>query len=80
MERKASHTKYEAKRNTNGVEEIIHRFYEDDNNSRCAAGKKECITRNKIKKQKRYLLDSLKNLHHKFLKTNSMTIGYSSFL
>jgi hypothetical protein len=30
-------------------------------------------------KQKRYLLDSLKNLHQKFLKTNSMTIGYSSF-
>ncbi|KAF9422926.1 hypothetical protein HW555_001469 [Spodoptera exigua] len=72
-------TKYEAKRNRKGVEKIIQRFYEDDNNSRCAAGKKECITRNKIKKQKRYLLDSLKNLHQKFLKTNLMTVGYAEF-
>ncbi|GBP09951.1 hypothetical protein EVAR_92484_1 [Eumeta japonica] len=38
-------TKYEAKQNKKRVEEIIHQFYEDDNNSRCAAGKKECITR-----------------------------------
>ncbi|CAH1999971.1 unnamed protein product [Acanthoscelides obtectus] len=61
------------------VEEIIHKFYEDDNNSRCAAGKKECITREKIKKQKRYLLDSLKNLHQKFYNTSLMKIGYNYF-
>ncbi|GBP89159.1 hypothetical protein EVAR_70201_1 [Eumeta japonica] len=35
-------TKYEAKQNKKRVEEIIHQFYEDDNNSRC--GRKECIT------------------------------------
>lgn len=63
----------------NGVVQMIHRFYEDDSNSRTAAGKKECITRNSIKKQKRYLLDSLKNLHKKFLQTNTLTIGYSLF-
>ncbi|KAI8422982.1 hypothetical protein MSG28_014072 [Choristoneura fumiferana] len=67
------------KDNKKGVIAIIHKFYEDDSNSRCAAGKKECITRNNIKKQKRYMLDSLKNLHQKFLSTNSMTIGYSLF-
>ena len=38
-------TKYEAKRHKKEIEKIIQRFYEDDNNSRCAAGKKECITR-----------------------------------
>lgn len=72
-------TKYEAKRKRKRVEDIIHKFYEDDNNSRCAAGKKECITRKKLKKQKRYLLDSLKNLHQKFLNTSLMKIGYNSF-
>ncbi|GBP27606.1 hypothetical protein EVAR_102858_1 [Eumeta japonica] len=72
-------TKYEAKQNKKRVEEIIHQFYEDDNNSRCAAGKKECITRKKNKKQKRYLLDSLKNLHQKFLNTSLVKIGYDSF-
>ncbi|GBP76231.1 40S ribosomal protein S3 [Eumeta japonica] len=72
-------TKYEAKQNKKRVEEIIHQFYEDDNNSRCAAGKKECITHKKNKKQKRYLLDSLKNLHQKFLNTSLVKIGYDSF-
>lgn len=61
------------------VVQIVHRFYEDDSNSRAAAGKKECITRNKNKKQKRYLLDSLKNLHQKFLQTKTLAIGYSLF-
>nr|CAI5845432.1 unnamed protein product [Callosobruchus analis] len=28
---------------------IIHKFYEDDSNSRCAAEKKECITRCSVK-------------------------------
>lgn len=61
------------------IVEMVHRFYEDDSISRAAAGKKECITRNKIKKQKRYLLDSLKNIHQKFLQTKTLTIGYSLF-
>lgn len=72
-------TKSTKKDNRNRMIAITHEFYEDDSNSRCAAGKKECITRNNIKKQKRYLLDSLKNLHRKFLSTNSMIIGYSLF-
>ncbi|KAK9877666.1 hypothetical protein WA026_019337 [Henosepilachna vigintioctopunctata] len=72
-------TKYEAKQNKKRVEEIIHQFYEDDNNSRCAAGKKECITRKKNKKQKRYLMDSLKNLHQKFLNTSLVKIGLREY-
>lgn len=45
----------------------------------CSPGKKECITKNKIKKQKRYLTDSLKQLHNKFLTCSSFTISYSAF-
>ncbi|XP_049876011.1 uncharacterized protein LOC126377838 [Pectinophora gossypiella] len=63
----------------NRVVQMVQRFYEDDSNSRAAAGKKECITRNRTKKQKRYLLDSLKNLHKKFLDTNALKIGYTLF-
>lgn len=74
-----NHTKPTKKGNKNRVMAIIHKFCEDDSNSRCAAGKKKCITRNNIKKQKRYMLDSLKNLHQKFLSTYSMIIGYSLF-
>lgn len=48
-------------------------------NSRQTAGKKEFVTRKQIKKQKRYLQDSMKNLHEKFLKTMPIKIGYSLF-
>ncbi|KAG5881806.1 hypothetical protein JTB14_004105 [Gonioctena quinquepunctata] len=52
---------------------------EDDSNSRQAAGKKEFVTRKQIKKQKRYLQDTMKNLHEKFLKTIPFKMGYSLF-
>ncbi|CAG9103840.1 unnamed protein product [Plutella xylostella] len=54
-------------------------FYEDDDNSRLCSGKKEFIVRNKTRKQKRYLNDSLLNLHKKFLKTTSLAISYPAF-
>ncbi|KAH9643208.1 hypothetical protein HF086_012870 [Spodoptera exigua] len=57
----------------------IEVFFEDDENSRLCSGKKECITRNKVRKQKRYISDTLVNLHEKFLKTSSYTISYSAF-
>lgn len=40
-------------------------FYDDDENNRICSGKKEFVVRNKIRKQKRYLSDSLRNLHKK---------------
>ncbi|CAK1592960.1 unnamed protein product [Parnassius mnemosyne] len=39
----------------------IHSFFEEDTNSRVAAGKKEFIKNRGLKKQKRYLTDNLKN-------------------
>lgn len=56
----------------------IHSFFEEDTNSRVAAGKKEFIKKKGVKKQKRYLNDNLKNLHEKFLK-EQCSVSYSSF-
>lgn len=58
----------------------IKLFFEDDDISRMTSGKKEFITRNKIKKQKRYLNDTLHNLHQKFtLRFPQHNISYSFF-
>lgn len=48
------------------IKQDILSFFERDDVSRITAGKKEIITRNQVQKQKRYLLDSLKNLHKLF--------------
>lgn len=46
--------------------QIIFEFYERDDNSRITTGKKQTVTRHKLKKQRRLLLDSMTNLHEKF--------------
>jgi len=56
----------------------VEQFFFEDINSRESAGKKR-ITRNKEKKQKRYLSDTIKNLHKKFSAEKGM-ISYSAFL
>nr|CAH7719872.1 unnamed protein product [Callosobruchus chinensis] len=56
----------------------VQNFYEDDSNSRMAAGKKEFITRKTVKKQKRYLLDTVLNLYKKFV-TGNLKISYQTF-
>nr|CAH7725040.1 unnamed protein product [Callosobruchus chinensis] len=57
---------------------LVETFLEDDKYSRLAAGKKEFIKWKKLKKQKRYRLDTLRNLHKKFVKTGT-AISYSMF-
>lgn len=61
------------------LQSLVEQFLEDDANSRIAAGKKEFISRGQIKMQKRYLLDSMKNLHKKFLKIVPFVISYTLF-
>lgn len=61
------------------IQGLVQKFFEDDSNSRQAAGKKEFVSRKQVKKQKRYLLDTMKNLHKKFLKTTPCVISYSLF-
>ena len=49
------------------VKRAVKDFFERDSSSRLTAGKKETITRNKQKKQKRLLNDTLKNLYKEFI-------------
>lgn len=60
-------------------QKMVEEFLEDDAFSRQAAGKKEYITRKSERKQKRYLLDTLRNLHLKFLKVTDFKMSYSLF-
>ena len=61
------------------INNIVINFLEEDCNSRLCPGKRDCITKKKIKKQKRYLLDTMKNLFRKFLKTKKIKISYTLF-
>ncbi|CAG5034023.1 unnamed protein product [Parnassius apollo] len=68
------------KQGNDSIQELIKSFYEDDINSRIGAGKKQYVKKFGIIKQKRYLLDSVKNLHKKFLEENpNILISYVTF-
>lgn len=56
----------------------IVNFFERDDISRITAGRKECVSRDKIRKQRRYLLDSMKNLH-KIFQAENTKVSYSYF-
>lgn len=59
----------------------ILQFYLRDDNSRSTSGKKETITRQKVKKQLHILTDSCKNLHNKYLCENGdKSVSYATFL
>nr|CAH7758958.1 unnamed protein product [Callosobruchus chinensis] len=58
---------------------VVRQFYENDDNSRIGAGKRECVTRKGVKKQKRYLLDTIADLYKKFKAESSITISYQTF-
>ena len=60
------------------MEKKVIDFYLEEVNSTTAPGKKETITKNKVKKQKKYLTDSLKNIHKKFVR-GGMKISYDAF-
>jgi hypothetical protein len=55
-------------------------FFTTDENSRLTAGKSQTVTRRKIKKQKRFLNDTMRNLHRRFLlESPDSRISYSLF-
>ena len=65
---------------SNTTKEKIKEFLERDNNSRATTGKKDIITRQKFKKQKRYLNDSLFRLYQSFKEEYpQVKISYSKF-
>ena len=51
---------------------IIRDFFERDDVSRLTAGVKQTITRLKVKKQKRIMNDSMKNLYKKFIEEQKL--------
>jgi len=57
----------------------VKTFFTRDDNSRITTGRKQTITKKKVKKQKRFLADTMKNLHKKFLTENTNNISYSLF-
>ena len=59
----------------------IKEFLERDDNTKIVPGKKDTITRCKIKKQKRYLTDMFVNLHSKYryVKETGSNMSYSLF-
>lgn len=60
------------------LKQDIRNFFERDDISRATSGKKEFITQKKERKQKRYLLDTMKNLH-KIFETEFCKVSYSYF-
>ncbi|CAH2094688.1 unnamed protein product [Euphydryas editha] len=67
-----------ANKSKNIMIDRIQAFFEEDANSKVAAGKREFINKTGEKKQKRYLNDNLKNLHGKFIK-EQFKVSYSMF-
>ncbi|KAJ8888973.1 hypothetical protein PR048_008467 [Dryococelus australis] len=52
------------------IREKVYKFFHDDENTTLSPGKKDVITRNKIRKQKRYLNTTMKELHERFAQQN----------
>lgn len=63
-------TKVSINNNTILLKKKIHKFFLRDDISRATAGKKETLTRNGNKLQKRFLLDTMKCLHKQFKAEN----------
>lgn len=62
------------------IKKLVEAFYEEDQVSRMCPGKNDTVTYRKIKKQKRYLNDSLKNIYNAFKVAHPrVTISYSAF-
>lgn len=66
--------------NTNEiVRKEVQSFYDSDEASCVVPGRKDYVTRDKICKQKRYLLNTLQKLHEKFCSKHTFAVSYSVF-
>ncbi|XP_013198947.1 uncharacterized protein LOC106141856 [Amyelois transitella] len=61
------------------TKKAVEEFLLQDGNSTLTSGKKDTITRKKIKKQIRFLNDSLINLHKSFVNKLGINISYETF-
>lgn len=71
--------KRSSRKNYENLKTSIVKFMEDDSSSRLCAGKKDIITEKGERKQKRVMLDTLLNLHKRFVKKTHMKIFYPMF-
>jgi len=59
---------------------LIKEFFTRDDNSRLTSGKKDTVTKNKVRMQKRLLTDTIENLHEKFLSEKPQNaVSYTVF-
>ncbi|WAR20394.1 LOW QUALITY PROTEIN: hypothetical protein MAR_002232 [Mya arenaria] len=70
---------YERNKNKRELRRTIESFFTRDDNSRFKAGKKSTRTKRKRKMQVRLLIDTIANLHQKYLFENKSKISYSLF-
>ena len=61
------------------IKKQVSAFLTRDDNSRITTSKADTVTKSKEKKQRRVLLDSLKNLHEKYKAEYNCGISYSFF-
>uniref|UniRef100_A0A6P7H0A5 Uncharacterized protein LOC114344525 n=1 Tax=Diabrotica virgifera virgifera TaxID=50390 RepID=A0A6P7H0A5_DIAVI len=71
--------KRKAKTNHEIIKRKIINFLQDDSNTRLCAGKRDYLTKKGDRKQKRVLVDTLRNLHISFMKTCNIKISYPQF-
>ncbi|CAG9839219.1 unnamed protein product [Diabrotica balteata] len=71
--------KRKAKTNCEIIKRKIINFLQDDSNTRLCAGKRNYLTKKGDRKQKRVLVDTLRNLHISFMKNCNIKISYSRF-
>ncbi|CAH0553651.1 unnamed protein product [Brassicogethes aeneus] len=70
----------ENKKKAERLRKMFEEFFERDDVSRMCPGKKDTVTFHKIKKQKRYLNDTLQNLHKIFLTSQPLIkASYAQF-
>ena len=61
------------------MRKVVHTFFERDDNSRMTTGLKQTITKQKDKRQKRFMLDILRNLYMKYESENNERISFTTF-
>ena len=58
---------------------VAHTFFERDDNSRMTTGLKQTITKQKEKRQTRFMLDILRNVYMKYESENNERISFTTF-
>ena len=81
--RKQTSLQFERMKTANSLNKVdaqaVTAFLEQDLNSCVAPGKKDCVIKRHVKKQKRYLNSDLRKLYMEYLRSSNRHMSYSSF-